>query len=416
MHPRINYAVQMALTTPRSQTTQPAARVILHVDMDAFYASVEVRDNPALRGRPVIVGGPVQGRGVVSAASYEVRRYGVHSAMPMVTALRLCPQAVCLAPRIDYYAAVSEQIHAIFARFTPQIEPLSLDEAFLDVTASARLFGSGEKIAQAIKQAIQQELQLVASVGVAPSKFVAKVASDIEKPDALVSVRAEQVQAFLDPLPVSRLWGAGKTTVAVFERMGVRTIAQVRSLSEQMLLSQFGKWGTQLWQLAHGHDPRPVISDGQAKSISHENTFAQDVSRAYILETYLLQLTEQVAARLRQQGLQGKTVQLKLRYPDFKTITRARTLDNYTDSTTLLWQVVKALLHANWSVGQPIRLIGMGVSQFQNRDNPTAVQGDLFMQDDARQRTLDTITDTINAKFGAAMLHRGRFTVDNEDR
>lgn len=402
--------------TPIPQTTPPVARVILHVDMDAFYASVEVRDNPALRGKPVIVGGSIQGRGVVSAASYEVRRYGVHSAMPMATALRLCPQAICIAPRIDHYAAISQQIHAIFARYTPQIEPLSLDEAFLDVTASERLFGSGEQIARAIKDTIQKELQLIASVGVAPSKFVAKIASDIEKPDALVSVRAEQVQIFLDPLPVSRLWGAGKTTVAAFERMGVRTIAQVRCLSEQLLVSQFGKWGTQLWQLAHGLDSRPVVSDGQAKSISHENTFAHDIRRANILEACLLQLTEQVAARLRQQGVQGKTVQLKLRYPDFKTITRARTLDHYTNSTTRLWQVTKALFHANWSAGQAIRLIGMGVTNFQDTDNPAPIQGDLFMQDTTRQRTLDTITDTINAKFGAATLHRGRFNTNSDDR
>ncbi len=406
----------MEWKSPITQSKQPITRAILHVDMDAFYASVEIRDNPALHGKPVIVGGSVQGRGVVAAASYEVRRYGVYSAMPMVTALRLCPQAVCIAPRIDHYAAISQQIRAIFARYTPQIEPLSLDEAFLDVTASERLFGSGATIAQAIKQAIKRELQLVASVGMAPSKFVAKIASDIKKPDALVVVSDKQVQTFLDPLPVSRLWGAGKTTVAMFERMGVRTIAQVRCLSEQMLLAQFGKWGTQLWQLAHGLDPRPVVSDGQAKSISHETTFAQDVNRADVLETCLLQLTEQVAARLRQQAVQGKTVQLKLRYPDFKTITRAHTVDNYTDSTSNLWQVTKALFHANWSAPQAIRLIGMGVSHFHDPDNPVAVQSDLFKQDVTRQRTLDMITDTINAKYGAATLHRGRFSVDNEDR
>jgi DNA polymerase-4 len=209
--------------------------------MDAFYASVEIRDAPALLGKPVIVGGAPQGRGVVAAASYAARKFGVHAAMPMAQALRLCPHAVLIRPRIDYYAVISQQIRAIFARFTPEIEPLSLDEAFLDVTASERLFGSGEQIARAIKQAVHTDLQLVASVGVAPTKFVAKIASDIHKPDALVVVPAQQVHAFLDPLPVSRLWGAGKATVAQFEKLGVRTIGQVRQLPAALLVTHFGQ-------------------------------------------------------------------------------------------------------------------------------------------------------------------------------
>ncbi len=383
--------------------------------MDAFYASVEIRDDPSLIGKPVIVGGPAQGRGVVSAASYAARKFGVHSAMPMAQAIRLCPQAVVIRPRIDHYAVVSQQIRDIFARFTPEIEPLSLDEAFLDVTASEKLFGSGEQIGLTIKQAIKSELQLIASVGVAPSKFVAKIASDIHKPDALVVVPAQQVQAFLDPLPVSRLWGAGKVTVAQFEKLGIRTIAQVRQLPVALLITHFGQWGAHLWQLAQGIDSRQVESDIQTKSISHETTFAVDVSDASVLEAWLLHLTEQVAARIRAYGLQGKTIQLKLRYPDFRTITRAHTLSQPSDVTDVLWQTTRDLFHANWSVTQPLRLIGMGVSQFYSETDPASTQGDLFNRNDSRRRALDTITDTINNKYGATMLHRGKSIRDSDE-
>lgn len=395
-------------------TSHPSQRTILHVDMDAFYASVEIRDNPALADKPVIVGGSPQGRGVVSAASYLARKFGVHSAMPMSQAIRLCPQAVVVRPRIDDYAAISQQIRSIFNRYTPDVEPLSLDEAFLDVTACEKLFGIGLRIAREIKTAIRVELGLVASVGVAPNKFVAKIASDIRKPDALVEVKPDEVQQFLDPLPVSRLWGAGKATVAQFEKLGIRTIAQLRQLSEALLIAHLGKWGAHLWQLAHGVDPRPVESEGQAKSISHETTFPVDVADTAMLEAWLLHLTEQVASRLRAASLRGKTVQLKLRYPDFKTVTRAYSLDQPTAGTDILWQITKELFHANWKGSPPLRLIGMGVSQFVASDIPTPMQGDLFQRDDPRARALDSITDTINQKYGAATLHRGRFAKEHE--
>ncbi|MBI3561073.1 MAG: DNA polymerase IV [Gammaproteobacteria bacterium] len=382
--------------------------------MDAFYAAVEERDEPRLRGKPIIVGGSPQGRGVVAAASYSARKFGVHSAMPMAQALRLCPQAVIVRPRIDHYAAISHQIRAIFARYTPEIEPLSLDEAFLDVTASTRLFGGGDRIARQIKQAIRDEIQLIASVGVAPNKFVAKIASDLRKPDALVVVQAHEVQTFLDPLPVGRLWGAGKTTVAQFERLGVHRIAQVRQLAPQLLQSHFGKSGMHLWQLAQGIDTRAVESENQAKSISHETTFALDVRDINVLEACLSQLTEQVAARLRRYGLKGKTLQLKLRYPDFRTITRAHTLAEPTDSTTLLWQTIRHLFRTNWSTATAIRLIGMGVSQFYTTDAPVAVQGDLFAAQSTPRPILDSLTDDVNRKFGARVLHRGRFRQNSE--
>lgn len=382
-------------------------RKILHVDMDAFYASIEIRDNPALRGKPVIVGGAPERRGVVSAASYAARKSGVHSAMPMARALRLCPQAIRIAPRLAVYADVSQQIRDIFARYSPQYEPLSLDEAFLDVTACEKLFGGGETIARAIKTAIRDELALIASVGVAPNKFIAKIASDINKPDGFVVVDPAQIQAFLDPLPVSRLWGAGKTTVAVFERMGIRYIGQLRRQSLAWLSTHFGRHGEHLWQLAHGIDEREVITDAQAKSISHETTFAEDIADSEVIEAWLLHLTEQVAWRLRRAELTGRTVQLKLRFPDFKTITRSHTLTEATHTTATLWQIVRRLLRDNWRGSPALRLLGMGVSGLQD-DTLQTQQGDLFEAGSNRQTRVDALTDEVNARFGANTLQRGR--------
>jgi DNA polymerase-4 len=384
-------------------------RKIIHVDMDAFYASIEERENPELKGKPVVVGGTVEGRGVVSAANYAARKYGLHSAMPMARALRMCPQVIRLRSNMQLYAEVSRQIREIFFRYTPLVQPLALDEAFLDVTASEKLFGSAEKVGLQIKQAIEDELQLVASVGVAPNKFVAKIASDVNKPNGFVLVEENEVQTFLDPLPVSRLWGAGKATVEVFDRMGIRTIAQLRRQSADWLVARFGKFGEHLWQLANGIDERDVVVDSQAKSISNETTFSQDIANREVLEATLLHLTEQVAWRLRKSGLKGRTVQLKLRYPDFRLITRAHTMVESTDNTNILWNVVRDLLHHNWQGRPAIRLVGMGVSGLQSEhDQPQ--QADLFAQQDARLSELDRISDNINARFGPSTLHRGRTT------
>ena len=235
--------------------------MILHIDMDAFYASVEERDNPALIGKPVIVGGSAEGRGVVAAANYEARKFGVHSAMAAVRAKRLCPQAVFIKPRIDYYASVSRQIRDIFEQFTPLVEPLSLDEAFLDASGSEALFGCSATIGRQIKHRISAELQLVASVGVAPNKFVAKIASDLKKPDAFVVVEPAEIQTFLDPLPVGRLWGVGKVTGQVFERLAIRTIGQLRQMTLDTLNELFGSSGEHYWQLANGIDNRKVVPD-----------------------------------------------------------------------------------------------------------------------------------------------------------
>ncbi len=380
--------------------------MILHVDMDAFYASVEERDRPELVGKPVIVGGTAEGRGVVAAANYVVRKFGVHSAMPTATALRLCPQAIIVRPRMSHYAEISGQIREIFERYTPLVEPLSLDEAFLDVTGSQALFGPAVQIARRIKDDIQRQLQLVASVGVAPNKFLAKIASDLEKPNALVVVLPDQIQQFLDPLPVGRLWGVGRVTGQAFDRLGIRTIGQVRQMPVDVLIREFGKQGEQFSKLARGIDDRRVVPDREAKSISHETTFATDISDPEILRAWLQELTEQVAYRLRRHQLRGRTVELKLRFSDFRTINRSHTLPEATQTTHEIWQTVATLLTAALPTGRfAVRLLGVGVSGLEH---PGQKQLTLF-PDETRERDtrLDQVRDQINNKFGKGTLNRG---------
>jgi len=379
--------------------------VILHIDMDAFYASVEERERPELAGKPLIVGGTPQGRGVVAAANYAVRQFGVHSAMPAATALRLCPQAVVLPPRLDYYAQVSEEIREIFFRFTPLVEPLSLDEAFLDVTGSEPLFGPAEAIGRQIKQAIRDELRLVASVGVAPNKFLAKIASDLNKPDGFVVVDAGRVHEFLDPLPVGRLWGVGRIAGQVFEKLRVSTIGQVRNMPLNVLREHFGQTGDHLQRLAQGIDERRVVPDREAKSISHETTFAADIREMEVLRAWVLELSEQVGWRLRRHKLRGRTVHLKVRYGDFRTFTRAQTLAGPTNVTHDISEAAVAMLAERLpSRRLQVRLIGVGVSGFENSEQ---VQRNLF--DDGeheRHGRLDAVADQIKKRFGTDALHR----------
>jgi DNA polymerase-4 len=383
-------------------------RQIIHVDMDAFYASVEIRERPELADKPVIVGGQAGQRGVVSAANYIARRFGVHSAMPTSTALRLCPQAVVLPPRHGFYAEISQQIHAIFERYTPQIEPLSLDEAFLDVTASLKLFGSAPEIGWAIKQAIKEELNLVASVGVAPNKYLAKLAGDVEKPDGFVVVKEEEIERFLAPLPVSRIWGVGKVAAKTFDKLGIKTIGQLRSYSAQLLRQHFGSSGEHFLQLAHGIDERPVISEHEAKSISNETTFAIDISDELVMLEWLHALTEQVTQRLRSQKLQGRTIQLKVRLSDFTTLTRSHTLEDVTDVTAIVWQIVRELFYNRLPRPlQPVRLLGVGVSNFAQE--VVGEQSDLFDNaHSSRQKTLDALLDTMQSRFGRSVVRRGK--------
>jgi len=378
--------------------------MILHVDIDAFYASVEERDNPYLVGKPVVVGGTAEGRGVVMAANYVVRQYGVHSAMPAAIARRLCPQAIFLPCRMEHYAQISREIQEILHQFTPLVEPLSLDEAFLDVTGCEGLFGPAAEIGKKIKSEIRRRVRLVASVGVAPNKFLAKIASDVQKPDGFVVVDPNHVQAFLDPLPVGRLWGVGKVAGKAFQKLGITTIGQLRQLPEDILESHFGQPGRHLWKLAHGIDDRHVVPDRDAKSISHETTFAQDIDDPEILRVWLLQLTEQVCRRLRRYQLVGHTVRLKVRFADFRTITRSRTLADPTNITEEIWQAAAELLTRLPAERQPVRLLGMGVSGLEIE---TSRQQDLFDgHRREKQQKLDAVTDRIHDRFGRFALKR----------
>jgi DNA polymerase-4 len=387
--------------------------MILHVDMDAFYASVEEREDPSLVGKPVIVGGTAQGRGVVAAANYAARKFGVHSAMPAATALRLCPQAIVLKPRIDFYAQVSRQIRAIFEDFTPIIEPLSLDEAFLDVRGSTGLFGSAANIGRQIKQRIGDELHLVASVGVAPNKFLAKIASDVEKPDGFVVIEANQVQEFLAPLPVGRIWGVGKVTGQALDRLGIRTIGQLQQLSVDALVELFGSAGEHYWQLSRGLDDRRVIPDREAKSVSHETTFAEDVRDPDVLIAWLAELVEQVARRLRRHALRGRTVEIKVRFSDFRTITRSSTLAEPSNVTHELHQAGLELLTTKLPPRHlPVRLLGFGV---KGLDGSGTTQRQLFDEPEReKHRQLDKVADEIAAKFGRTALRRGQPPVRRE--
>jgi DNA polymerase-4 len=384
-----------------------ADRSILHVDMDGFFAAVEQRDDPALRGKPVLVGGRPEGRGVVATASYEARAFGCHSAMPMARALRLCPQAIVVSPRLDRYLEASRQVFAIFERFTPQIEPLSIDEAFLDVSGSVRLFGTPVAIARQLKQAVFEQTQLTASVGVAPNKFLAKLASDLRKPDGLVLVPPQDVQRFLDPLPVSRMWGAGKATLPRLEAMGALTFADLRRLGESALRSAFGELGERFHRLARGRDDRPVVSDRAAKSISHEVTFAEDIEDAAYLRSVLLHQTEHVAQRLRRHDRLARTVAIKIRYGDFTTLSRQGTLTEPSDETDVLWAAA-ADLFETWQRRRPraVRLIGMGASGLTG---VTGRQLRLFEADPAspRRRRLDRAVDAIRERFGDDAVSRG---------
>ncbi|OHB80718.1 MAG: DNA polymerase IV [Planctomycetes bacterium RBG_16_64_10] len=379
--------------------------MILHVDMDAFYASVEERDRPELVGKPVIVGGTPEGRGVVAAANYVARKFGVHSAMPAVAAKRLCPRGVFLRPRIEYYAEISDQIRAIFENYTPLVEPLSLDEAFLDVTGSEPLFGPAVSIGRAIKQEIRAHLRLVASVGVAPNKFLAKIASDLNKPDGFVVVQPAHVQEFLDPLPVSRLWGVGKVTGSVLEKLGVHRIGQLRQMPVESLRHHFGGSGDHLWELSHGVDQRPVVPEQEAQSISHETTFAKDLDDREAMRAWLLELSEQVGCRLRRHRLKGRTVHLKVRFEDFHTITRAKTLPQATNVTQEIWQTAAQIFAERLPARRlHVRLLGVGMSGL---DQPGLLQLNLFPKaDHERQSRLDEVADRVKEKFGQASLQR----------
>jgi len=345
-------------------------RKIIHIDMDAFYASVEQHDNPALQGLPVIVGGDPGRRGVVSAASYEARVYGVHSAMPSSQARRLCPQGVFLPVRMHRYREVSDQVFQILREYTPLVEPLSLDESFLDVTGSEKLFGTALQIAMEVKRRIRQATGLTASAGIAPNKFLAKIASDYKKPDGLVEVKPEEVQVFLRDLPISKLWGVGKSTEEVLKGMGILKVGQLAVFPAEKIERKLGKFGLELIALARGEDERPVSPESEAKSISQEETFTPDLEHLEQMKKVLLDQAEQVGWELRKQKLKGSTVTVKVRYPDFSLATRSQTLSSPTDQGIEIYRTALKLLSRTEALQRRARLLGVGISHLTHRDAP----------------------------------------------
>ena len=371
-------------------------RTILHVDMDAFYASVEQRDDPSLRGKPVIVGGRSR-RGVVLAASYEVRPFGVHSAMPMAEALRKAPHAIVVPPHRDRYEKASEEAFAIFHRYTPLVEPLSLDEAFLDVTASRSLFGDGRTIARAIKDNVRDELGLTASAGVAPCKFAAKVASDLRKPDGLVVVPEGGVAEFLAPLPIERMWGVGPKTAPKMRALGYATIGDLTRGTTETLEPVLGVWGIEVARLARGEDARDVVPDAAAKSIGAEETYEEDLVGADAIAPTLLDHAARVARRLVRAGLSARTVAVKIKYADFSIRTRRTTLPEPVQDTDGIHRAAIDLLARMPLQGRRVRLTGVSVSGISEGAPPPALFPDAEAE---RRRKVEEVAARIADRFG----------------
>jgi DNA polymerase-4 len=378
-------------------------RAILHVDLDAFYASVEQRDDPSLRGKPVIVGGHHR-RGVVTAASYEVRPFGVRSAMPMAEAMRLCPQAIVLTPRMDRYAEVSEDFFAILRRWSPLVEGLSLDEAFLDVTGEERLFGDGPTIARRIKDQVRGELQLVASVGVASCKFAAKIASDLKKPDGLVVVG--EVEPFLRPLPAWRLWGVGKKTEAILQRLGLSTIGDVARAGEAYLKPSLGAESARhLSLLARGIDDRDVINDRAPVSIGHEDTFDRDHHQRAVLAEKLLDQADRVCARVRGRLLRARTITIKIKYADHTRVSRRTTLEAATSDGRVVGKAAVELLQQVPDIEQRgVRLSGVSLSALEPATAPQQLL--LGEKKPGAGDALGAALDKIHEKFGDHAISR----------
>ncbi|WP_094603644.1 DNA polymerase IV [Sporomusa silvacetica DSM 10669] len=377
-------------------------RWIIHVDMDAFFAAVEQRDNPELRGCPVIIGGTGP-RGVVATASYEARKFGVHSAMSSLEARRRCPQGIFLPADHEKYSRVSQEILHIFADFSPLVEPLSLDEAFLDVTGMEGLFASPVDIAVKIKARIKAELDLTASAGVAPNKFLAKLASDMNKPDGLMVIRPEEITNILADLPVNRLWGVGKTTAQILIKLGLKTIGQVAQAEPELLAKHCGQLGHTLHQLANGQDSRLVESEWQPKSIGKEITFTKDLTALEDLKTELWSQVEKVGWRLRRQKLSGRTITIKIRFASFRTITRSRTLAVAASLDETLYHVAEEIV-SKVALNEGVRLLGVTVSGLVAAGG----QMSLFDQGDEKAAAVAQAIDKVKERFGEAAVTRGR--------
>lgn len=403
---KLNHPVGKFIMTTGQKSDKAAARAIAHVDMDAFYAAVEERDNPTLTGQQVIVGG-LGPRGVVATANYRARVCGVHSAMPMSRARRLCPQAQYIRPRMSRYREISTRIFAVFREFTPRVEGLSLDEAFLDVTSSLRLFGGLEDIARQLKREILRQTNLIASVGIAHNKFLAKLASDAQKPDGLVYVRPGEVLRFLDPMPIDRLWGIGRQTAPKLKALGILTIGQLRRSDSSVIRPVLGNRTEHFHRLSRGEDEREVQSRRPDKSISHEVTFDTDLLDHRELLAELLRQAERVSRRLRAQELMASTVVVKIRDGSFRTVTRSRSMRACSNSTRTLYRMARALL-VSWRDKHrttPVRLLGMGVTGLELENSEGKKAGDRLEGRDEGQ--LDQVLDRINQRYGDSKIVHG---------
>lgn len=379
-------------------------RRIMHLDMDAFFAAVEQADNPEYRGKPVMVGGAE--RGVVSAASYEARRYGVHSAMPIFQAKKLCPHGIYLPVRMSRYKEVSRKVMEILSGISPLIEQLSIDEAFADITGTEELFGTPRELAQKVKAEVKEQTSLTCSVGIAPNKFLAKIASDFHKPDGLTIIEDADVEDFLRALPARKIPGVGKRTAEELRNLGVVYATDILKLPLPFWNKKFGKWGARLYEKARGIDNSPVEPGSDPKSISAEETFGHDVDDTIELEKMLMAQAEEVGRDLRRHNLQGRTVTLKIKFTDFRTITRSKTLPDAVDSTQVLFDTGRQLLK-DLRLAQKVRLIGLGISNF----TPGFRQMTLAPAPtpaDRKQKQLDKALDSIQDRFGRSAIQRGR--------
>ncbi len=387
------------------QTAQ--TRLVLHLDMDAFYAAVEQLDHPEYRGKPVVVGADPKagtGRGVVSTASYEARKYGIHSAMPISQAYRRCPQAIFVYPRFERYTAISRQVMNILKDFSPQLAQISIDEAFIEITQTANFHGGGKPLAEKLKARIKNETGLTASVGMASNMFIAKVASDLQKPDGLTICAAGQEKAFLAPLPIKKLWGVGPKTEAHLQKMGFATIGQLAQCSQKMLAERLGKWGAHLWELANGIDDRPVEDWGPRKSISQEHTYDQDVADPQIVEQTIWRIADGLSADMRRADLKGQVLTLKIRLEGFETFTRQRKLPEFTNDADTMRQLALELFRQFDRKGKKVRLIGIGMSHLNNVGGE---QMELFTTTAQAQREkIAGVIDAVRAKFGEAAITR----------
>jgi DNA polymerase-4 len=385
-------------------------RHILHLDLDAFFASVEELLDPSIAGKPVVVGGDPSERGVVASASYAARAYGVRSAMPMSQALRLCPQAEVRRGHRREYGVYSKKVMGILAEYTPLVEQISIDEAFLDVTGCERLFGPADKLAYRIQERVREETGLLCSLGVASNKLVAKVASQQAKPNGVLIIAAGQEAQFLAPLPIEHLWGVGEVTAERLRRIGVSTIGQLAGLPEAQMKTLFGSSAAEMHRRALGIDNRPVGEQGERKSISQERTFARDVGDVDVLRRALLEMSEDVATQLRKVGTCGRTIVLKIRYPDFSTITRRVTLAQPTDLTEVINAQAVALLQKEWKPGTEVRLIGVGVSGLAH-----ARQLSLFDAPAKRLGKLSRTVDAIRRRYGKDAIRRASLLERDEE-